>query len=101
MTSQWVRGPILAAGAAGLLALSVGTASASANTQRALPNSSIVTIVWQGPDTSEAVCQAVTAYEKTQPNVIAASCDYREYAPYTGEYEPGWYNYEAIQNPNY
>ena|ERR1700733_11346010 len=103
MTGKRVHGLIFAAGVAGLLALSAGTANASVHAQPVRPDSppSIITI-WEGPESSEASCEALVAYEETQPNTFNAGCDYRDYAPIQlgGAYDPGWYNFAEIENGN-
>jgi hypothetical protein len=95
MITQRTRGLILAAGVAGLLALSAGTANASVNGLHAVPDSTAYQ--YQGPEPSEAVCQSIAAAEKTEPNVLEAWCSYYEYTPITGVYDPGWYVGEAIK----
>jgi|ERR1700678_2314746 hypothetical protein len=103
MSSKRVNGLILAASAAGLLALSAGAANASAPARHVLPDSPpAVTIIWEGPESSEATCLALVAYEEKQPNTLSASCSYRDYAPIQlgGAYDPGWYNYLAVESSN-
>jgi hypothetical protein len=103
MTSKRVRVLIFAAGAAGLLALSTGTANASAHAQRVRPDSPpTITTIWEGP-VSEASCEALVAYEEKQPNTVNAGCDYRDYAPIQlgGAYNPGWYNFAEVESLNY
>ena len=104
MTSKRVRVLIFAAGAAGLLALSAGTANASAHAQSVRPDSPpTITTIWEGPESSEASCEALVAYEETQPNTVNAGCDYRDYAPIQlgGAYDPGWYNFAEVESLNY
>jgi hypothetical protein len=101
MTSKRVRGLILATGVTGLLALSAGTANASANAHRAHPDGSTITISWTGPDVSEAACQAAAAAAKKYSNVLEAECFYEETDPASGVGGPGWYLYLAIQSLNY
>ena len=95
MTAQRTRGLILAAGVAGLLAVSVGTANAAVNAQHVVPDTTAYQ--YQGPEPSEAVCQSIAAGEETEPNVLEAWCSYYEYTPITGVYDPGWYVGEAIR----
>jgi hypothetical protein len=95
MTTQRTRGLILAAGVAGLLALSAGTSNATTNAQRAVPDTTAYQ--YQGPEPSEAICQSIAAAEETEPNVLEAWCSHYVYAPITGVYDPGWYVGEAIR----
>jgi len=98
MTSQRVRGLILAASVTGMLTVSFGATNAFASTHHVVPDRSIITISWTGPDVSEAACQAATAYEKKWSNTLAASCDYEATDPQTDVGGPGWYNYLAVEN---
>jgi len=97
MTSQRAHGLILAVGVAGLLVLSASSANAAANTQRALLHAQTDIVSWEGPESSEAECQAIAAAEKTEPNVLAAVCTYCTDQPVTGVYKPGWYNEEITK----
>src|ERR1700678_2574669 len=99
-----VRCLIFAAGAAGLLALSAGTANASAHAQQVRPNSApTITTIWEGPTSSEASCLALVAYEKTQPNTLTGGCAYRDYAliQLGGAYDPGCYTFAEIETLDY
>jgi|SRR5271154_28506 len=100
MTSKRARGLIIAASTVGLLALSGSSATAFANAQSLHPDKSTVTIIWQGPFTTEASCEVEVAYEKTQSDTLSASCSYRDYAPIQlgGAYDPGWYNYWSVES---
>jgi hypothetical protein len=103
MTSKRVRGLVLAASAAGLLALSAGSANASVNAQSVRPNEALsITTVWAGPFATNAACQAEVTYEKQWSNVQSASCAYRDYAPAVlgGEYDPGWYMAALVEPLN-
>jgi hypothetical protein len=91
-----MRSLVIAAGLAGLLATSVGTASAQvstqAGTQRALWSISTVGGGWrEGPFATDAACLVALANAKKNPYVISASCDYLTYSPFTGLSDPGWY----------
>src|ERR1700722_10244719 len=104
MTSKCVRGLILAAGAAGVLALSAASANASVNAHSGHPDSdSSVYITWAGPYATDAACQSEVAYQKTLPNTASASCAYSEYAPaaWGGGYDPGWWMSARKINPNF
>jgi hypothetical protein len=100
MTSKRARGLIIAASAFGMLALSSSSAMVFANAQPLHMNKSTVTIIWQGPYATEASCEAEVSYEKTQSDTLNASCSYRDYAPIQlgGAYDPGWYNYWAVES---
>jgi hypothetical protein len=103
MTSKRVRGLVLAVSAAGLLALSAGSANASVNAHSVRPNGALsITTVWAGPFATAAACQVEVTYEKKWSNVQSASCGYREYAPavWGGAYDPGWYMVALVEPLN-
>jgi hypothetical protein len=100
MASNRARGLMIAASAFGLLVLSSSSATTFADAQSLHADKSTVTIIWQGPFVTEASCEAEVAYEKTQSDTLNASCSYRDYAPIQlgGAYDPGWYNYWAVES---
>jgi hypothetical protein len=105
MTSKRVRGLVLAASAAGLLALSAGSANASVNAHSVRPDGPpVVTSVWEGPFATNAICQVQLTYAKTHwSNLQSANCSYSDYAPLSlgGAYDPAWYMHALVESINY
>lgn len=92
-----MRGLAIAAGAAGLLALSVGTASAQTSVNSAGYGGGYR----YGPFAAESSCLAEVAIVEQSPFVLSAHCDYLNYSPITGSNpDPGWYLWDFVENPN-
>jgi hypothetical protein len=104
MTSKRMRGLVLAVSAAGLMALSAGSANAVVNAHSVRPNGALsITTVWAGPFATNAACQAEVTYEKQWSNVVSAHCAYATDAPasWGGEYDPGWWMTALVEPLNY
>jgi hypothetical protein len=105
MTSKRMRGLVLAVSAAGLLALSAGSANATVNAHSVRPNGALsITTVWEGPYATSAACQAEITYVKANwSNLQSAHCAYATDAPasWGGEYDPGWWMTALVEPLNY
>jgi len=95
-----MRDLAIAAGMAGVLAVSVGTVSAQASAQPGRTNSNYGGGWRYGPFATQSACLAMVAEVLQSPYVTRASCSYLTYSPFFGTYDPGWYLWDFVQNPN-